>query len=234
MCPLLNSPTNIRLIDPLIGPCLQARRRNVIADRGFVFADHRPVLPLSVKLERPKIASELLRSKSRQLLKKLSFSSCADDLAPDVTLRSLRVVLIAARPVALITNEIVPLLVARVLADVIPPSSRVRRKSLDVRPTATHKEKLSCVWVRKWLIPLYKAVEMRFAILMELSTKSVHCSSSRNCINNALRIEVVWTIGIGEEDIVDGIQFELANHGEKFGGELNTVAPKKKLTRRSL
>lgn len=162
----MNSPTNVVAPQILISPPLQIRGRNVIAKRGLVFGDHRPVLPLCIQLERPKIASELLRSKSRQLLKKLSFSRRADDLAPDVSLRALRVVLIAARPVALITNEIVPLLVARVLADVIPASSRVRRKSLDVRPTATHKEKLSGVWVRKWLIPLYKAVEMRFAILM--------------------------------------------------------------------
>lgn len=178
-----------------IGKC---RARNVAPQRRFVIADHRTILPLCIEFQRPKIASELLRSKSRKFLKKLFLSWRADDFAPDVSLGSLRVIFIPARPVALITNDIVPLLVPCVFADVIPAASRVCRKSLDVRTTTSHVEECSSVGVRKWLRPLYKTVEMRFAILVEFSTKSVHCSSSDNCVDNELRIEIVWTIGVGE------------------------------------
>jgi len=63
-------------------------------------------------------------------------------------------------------------------------------------------------------------VEMRFAILVQLSTQSVHCSSSDNCVDNELRIEIVWTIGIGKEDIVDVVKLELANHGQILGAKI--------------
>jgi len=105
---------------------------------------------------------------------------------------------ISARPRALITNDVVTEDLVRMLADIVPTSSRVCRKHLAVWVAASHVEQSTGVRIAIELRPLHVAMVMRFSILVQLSSQSVDSSKRYNSLNNLLRIEFVGTVRVCE------------------------------------